>query len=63
VSEHDIQRSAYRWISRHGERALAMAREMVEETRRNGDDDGADTWLQIIVAISDLGAPATNARH
>jgi hypothetical protein len=63
VSDHDIQRSAYTWISRHGERATAKAREMVEERRRNGDHDGADTWLRIIVAITELGGPSTDVRH
>ena len=28
---------------------------MVENMRRKGDAEGADTWLRIIVAIDDLG--------
>ena len=34
---------------------------MVEEMRRRGDDDGADTWLRIIVAIGELGELPTRA--
>jgi hypothetical protein len=36
---------------------------MVEEMRRKGDNEGADTWLRIIVAIGELGTPPTDARH
>lgn len=28
-----------------------------------GDKDGADVWLRIIVAIGTLGEPPTKARH
>ena len=34
-------------------------REMVEAMRAKGDEEGADTWLRIIVAISELGTPPT----
>ena len=44
-SDLDIHRSAHLWIQRHGEQATAKAREMVEEMRRKGDTEGADTWL------------------
>jgi hypothetical protein len=47
----------------HGDNATAKAREMVEEMRRKGDTEGADTWPRIIVGITDLGAPSTDARH
>ena len=47
----------------HGDRATTKAREMVEEMRRKGDADGADTWLRIIVAVGELGTPPTDARH
>jgi len=36
--------------------ATAKARKMVEEMRRKGDYDGADTWLRIIVAIGERRA-------
>ena len=62
-SDLDIHRSAHLFIQLHGEEATAKAREMVEEMRRKGDDDGADTWLRIIVAIGMLGDPLTEARH
>jgi uncharacterized protein YegL len=62
VSDLDIQRAAHLWIQQHGGDAMAKAREMVERMRRKGDDEGADTWLRIIVVIATLGAP-TNARH
>jgi len=59
----DIARSAHLWIQQHGDQATAKAREMVEEMRRKGDSEGADTWLRIIVAIGELGTPPTEARH
>ena len=30
---------------------------MTEAVRCKGDNDGADTWLRIIVAIGERGAP------
>ena len=42
VSDLDIQRTAHLWIQRHGENAVAKAREMVEEMRRRGNVEGAD---------------------
>jgi hypothetical protein len=63
VSDLDIIRTAHLLIQQHGDEATAMARRKVEEMRRLGDTDGADTWLRIIVAIGTLGTPPTNARH
>ncbi|MGO8921268.1 MAG: hypothetical protein ACLQJR_35740 [Stellaceae bacterium] len=63
VSDDEITRAAHQWIQKHGDLAIAMAREMVEAMRRRGDHDGADTWLRIIVAIGELGAPPTDTRH
>ena len=63
VSDLDIARSAHLFIQLHGDEATAKARQMVEEMRRKGDHQGADTWLRIIVAISELGGPPTKARH
>lgn len=62
-SDTDILLSAHRWIQQHGDLATAKAREMVEEMRRKGDEEGADTWLRIIVAIGTLGTPPTGTRH
>jgi hypothetical protein len=55
-SDLNITRTAHRWIQRHGDAATARAREMVEEMRRRGDGEGADTWLRIIVAVCTLAA-------
>jgi hypothetical protein len=46
-----------------GDQAIAMARQMVEEMRQTGDQQGADTWLRIVVAIETLGAPPTDAQY
>ena len=62
-SDLDIARSAHLFIQLHGDEATAKARDMVKHMRRKGDNDGADTWLRVIVAIGELGEPATKARH
>jgi hypothetical protein len=62
-SDLDIARSAHICIQQHGDDAIAKAREKVEELRRKGDTAGADTRLRIIVAITELGTPATDSRH
>jgi hypothetical protein len=36
---------------------------MMEAVRCKGDNDGADTWLRVIIAIGELGEPPTEARH
>jgi hypothetical protein len=61
LSDHDITRAAHQWIAQHGDEATAKAREMVEQMRRKGDVEGADTWLRIIVAIGTLGTPPSRA--
>jgi hypothetical protein len=63
VSDLDVHRTAYLWIQWHGDEAVAKAREMVEQLRRRGDEESADTWLRIIVAIETLGVPPTESRH
>jgi hypothetical protein len=63
VSDSEIQRLAHLFIQLDGEQAIVKARKMVEEMRRNGDHDGADKWLRIIVAIGELGEPPAEARH
>jgi hypothetical protein len=55
VSDLDIARSAHLFIQLHGDEATVKAREMVKQMRRKGDNEGADTWLRIIVAIGELG--------
>ena len=49
-----LYRAARLWIQQYGFLAVTKAREKVEEIRRKGDHDGADTWLRIIVAIGTL---------
>jgi hypothetical protein len=63
VSDLDIHRTAHLWMQRHGDQAVAKARQMVEAMRRKGDQEGADTWLRVIVAIGTLAAPPTDAQH
>jgi hypothetical protein len=62
-SDLEINRAAHLLIQQHRDEATARARAKVEEMRRRGDTEGADTWLRIIVAIGTLGAPPTAARH
>lgn len=54
VSDLDIARAAHLLIQQHGDQATAKAREKVEEMRRSGDAEGADTWLRIVVASGRL---------
>ena len=63
ISDLDINRSAQLWIHQHGDQALTKARDMVEGIRRKGDEEGADTWLRIITAITTLGSPPTDTQH
>jgi hypothetical protein len=63
ISDFDIQRLAHLFIQLDGEQAMAKARAMVEEMRRKGDEESADKWLRIIVAIGELGEPPTDAQH
>ena len=63
ASDLDINRSAHLWLQQHGDQALAKAREVVEAMRRKGDEEGADTWLRIIAAITTLGSPPNDTKH
>ncbi len=63
ISDLDIARSAHLYIQLHGDDAIAKAREMVERMQANEDKEGADTWLRIIVAITELGTAPTETRH
>ncbi|HEV2547845.1 MAG TPA: hypothetical protein VGU20_10935 [Stellaceae bacterium] len=60
-SDLDIHRTAHLFSQLHGDEATVKAREMVERMRMGGDNDGADTWLRIIVALGELGDPPTEA--
>jgi hypothetical protein len=57
----DIRRTAQLFIQLHGDGAAERARKMAEIMRRKGDDDGADVWRRIMVAIGELGEPPTLA--
>ena len=54
VSDPDIHRAARSHLERHGHEAVAKARDMVRNLKEGGDNEAADTWLQIIVAIEVL---------
>ncbi len=62
-SDLDIVRTAHFWIQRRGDEAMAKARAKVDELRAKGDNEGADVWLRIIIAIGTLGTPPQHARH
>jgi hypothetical protein len=51
VSDLDVLRAAHLNLERYGDQAVAKAREMVRTLKERGNNDGADTWLRIIVAI------------
>jgi hypothetical protein len=61
VCNSEIHRLARLFIELDGEQATARARKMVEGMRRKGDNEGADMWLRIIVAIGELGASPPEA--
>ena len=54
VSDLDILRWAHLHLERYGDQAVAKAREMVRTLKERGDNDGADTWLRVIVAIETM---------
>jgi len=58
VSDLDILRAAHLHLERYGDQAVAKAREMVRTLKERGDNDGADTWLRIIVAIKTMRSGA-----
>jgi hypothetical protein len=50
-SDVEIFRSANLYLELHDDDAVAKARGMVRTMKEHGDNDAADRWLQIIVAI------------
>ena len=54
VSDSDIHRAARLHLKRHGDEAVAKARDLVRNLKKGGDNEAADTWLRIIVAIEVL---------
>jgi hypothetical protein len=53
-SDLDIFRAANMYFEWYGDEAVAKAREMVRTLQERGDNDNADTWLRIIVAIETI---------
>jgi hypothetical protein len=41
-------------IEQYGDAAVAKVRERVEEARRKGDEQEADVWLRVLVALGTL---------
>jgi hypothetical protein len=62
VSDLDIARAAHICIVQHGDRATAHARSMAEVMRQKGDNEAADIWLRIIVAIGMRGTLRNGTR-
>ena len=54
VSDPDIHRAAGLHLERLGDEAVAKARDMVRNLKEGGDNEAADRWLRIIVAIEVL---------
>ena len=54
VSDSAIHRAARLHLERHGDEAVAKARDMVRNVKEGGHNEAADTWLRIIVAIEVL---------
>ncbi len=62
VSDLDILRAAHLHLERYGDQAVVKAREMVRTLKERGDDDDADTWLRIIVALETMRQEPSRAR-
>ena len=54
VSDPDIHRAARLHLERHVDDAVTKACDMVRNLKARGDNEAADTWLQIIVEIEVL---------
>jgi hypothetical protein len=53
-SDLEILRSAKLFLELHGDDAVTKARDLVRTMRERDDNDGADAWLRIIVAIETI---------
>jgi hypothetical protein len=51
TTEIDISRLAQRMLEQHDNAAVTKAREQVEAGRRKGDEQEADIWLRVLVAL------------
>jgi hypothetical protein len=54
IMDPDIHRAARLHLERYGDEAVAKARDIVRKLKERGDNEAADTWLRIIVAIEVL---------
>ena len=52
VSDPDIHRAARLHLERHRDEAVTKACDMVRNLKERGDNEAADTWLQIIARLS-----------
>ena len=52
VSDPDIHRAARLNLERHRDEAVTKACDMVRNLKERGDNEAADTWLQIIARLS-----------
>ena len=57
LPEIDVYRAAQMTINRHGERAILVAMEKIENFRQNNNDGGAAVWRQIADKIEWLQMP------
>ena len=54
VPEIHIWRAATLMLKRYGGRALEQSRTRIDELAADGDNDGADTWCRITIAVEQL---------
>ena len=54
VSDPDIHGAARLHLERHRDEAVTIACDMVRNLKEGGDNEAAETWLRIIVAIEVL---------
>ena len=52
VSDPDIHGAARLHLERHRDEAVTIACDMVRNLKERGDNEAADTWLQIIARLN-----------
>ena len=58
TTEEAIELYARFWVSRHGNRAIVLAREEAKNHERRGDTDGSNAWSAVATAIERTRQPA-----
>jgi hypothetical protein len=53
----EVERLARDWLDRHGDNAVALARDMVAELEESGNVASAEMWRRVIAAIEELRQP------